>query len=31
MKVVHSSTYDVTIGKGSLQTIELSKYSAIAI
>ena len=31
MKVVHSSTYDVTIGKGSLQTIEVSKYSAIAI
>ena len=31
MKVVHSSTYDITIGKGSLQTIQHSKYSAIAI
>ena len=31
MKVVHSSTYDIIIGKGSLQTIEHSTYSAIAI
>ena len=31
MKVVHSSTYDITIGKGSLQTIQHSRYSAIAI
>jgi len=31
MKVVHSSTYDINIGKGSLQTIEYSTYSAIAI
>ena len=31
MKVVHSSTYDITIGKGSLQTIQHSTYSAIAI
>ncbi|MBL6663709.1 MAG: 3-dehydroquinate synthase [Flavobacteriales bacterium] len=31
MKVVHSSTYNITIGKGSLQTIEHSRYSAIAI
>ena len=31
MKVVHSSTYDIIIGKGSLQTIQHSRYSAIAI
>ena len=31
MKVVHSSTYDIAIGKGSLQTIQYSSYSAIAI
>ena len=31
MKVVHSSTYDIIIGKGSLQTVEHSTYSAIAI
>ena len=31
MKVVHSSTYDIKIGKGSLQTIQHSRYSAIAI
>ncbi len=31
MKVVHSSTYDITIGKGSLQTIQYLSYSAIAI
>ena len=31
MKVVHSSTYDIIIGKVSLQTIEHSTYSAIAI
>ena len=31
MKVVHSSTYDVKIGKDSLQTIQYSSYSAIAI
>ena len=31
MKVVHSSTYDIKIGKCSLQTIQHSRYSAIAI
>ena len=31
MKVVHRSTYDIKIGKGSLQTIQYSSYSAIAI
>ncbi len=31
MKVVHSSKYDITIGIGSLQTIQYSRYSAIAI
>jgi 3-dehydroquinate synthase len=31
MKVINSSTYDIIIGKGSLQTIEHSTYSAIAI
>ena len=31
MKVVHSSTYDIIIGKGSLQTIEYAQYSAIAV
>ena len=31
MKVVHSSTYDIIIGEDSLQTIQYSSYSAIAI
>ena len=31
MKVVHNSTYDITIGKGSLQNIHHSRYSSIAI
>ncbi|MDC3104011.1 3-dehydroquinate synthase, partial [Flavobacteriales bacterium] len=31
MKVVHSSTYDIKIGKCSLQNIHHSRYSAIAI